>query len=116
MVVRQFVFLIAFSSLAAGCASTPPPVGARIARDGLAQDPNRHIRQKPRRAKPSPSLPDPNAEREKVLATLRPYSAEWFALSGQIEAEEDRRLKTRLVICRGCLPQEDADFTGSVRP
>jgi hypothetical protein len=116
MVVRLLISLVIVSSLVAGCASTPPPIGARIAWDGLGQDPNWQIRQKHHRAKPSPSLPDPNAEREKVLATLRPYSAEWFALSEQIDADEDRRLKTKLVICRGCLPKNDEDYTASVRP
>jgi hypothetical protein len=43
---------------------------------------------------PTPAL-DPNAERAKVLATLALKSAEWKALHGEIEAEEDKRFKTR---------------------
>ena len=62
----------------------------------------------------APAQPDPNREKEKVLATLREYSAEWAALHKEIEAEEDRRLKAKLVICRGCLPQEDVDRTASL--
>jgi hypothetical protein len=62
----------------------------------------------------APAQPDPNREKEKVLATLRKYSAEWVALHTEIEAEEDRRLKAKLVICRGCSPKEDADRTGSL--
>jgi hypothetical protein len=51
-----------------------------------------------------PSAPNPNAEKEKLLATLRPDSDEWAALYEEIEAEENRRINSKIVICRGCFP------------
>ena len=116
MVFRYLIITIIISgSLVSGCASPPPPVVGKFAWDGLGQDPNKRIRQH-RLVKEPASAPDSNTERQSVLATLRPYSAEWVALYNQIEAEEDRRLKIKLVICHGCFPKLDADYTGSLRP
>ena len=112
MVVRLFL-LITVSSLVSGCASSPPPNGGRVS---WGQDPNRSIHKPKLLAKSSPSVPDPNAEREKLLATLPLYSAQWVALHNQIEAEEDRRLQNKLVICRGCFAKEDEVYTGSLHP
>jgi hypothetical protein len=113
MLARHFLLLVALASFLAGCASTPP-VRRGIALDGLAEDHSKHVRRDPRLKTPSFAIPDPNAEKEKVLAALRPYSAEWVVLYNQIEAEEERRLKTKLVICRGCFPGLGADYTGSI--
>ena len=113
MVVRLFL-LITVSSLVIGCASTAPPVGGRASWEG--QDPYKPIHKPKLLAKPSPPVPDPNAEREKLLATLPLYSAAWVALHNQIEAEEDRRLQNKLVICRGCFARADEDYTGSLHP
>jgi hypothetical protein len=115
MIVRRLLIVFSIGSLVAGCASSPPPTGGRIAWDGLGQDPNSHIRQKLRFTESSPAVPDQNAEREKVLATLSPDSAEWKVLHNQIEAEYDRRLKKTLVICKGCFQKDQTDYTGSVR-
>ena len=63
------------------------------------------------------SRPDPEAKREAVLATLKPYSAEWRALHDQIEAEREKRLNAQLRICNGCLQEQDktADNNKSIR-
>jgi hypothetical protein len=61
--------------------------------------------------------PDPNAEREKVLGTLRAYSAAWWAVQDEMEAEEQRRINAKIVICRVCLPTASPEeHTASVRP
>ena len=121
---RLFFALISVGLLVSGCAGAPPPpVGGRFAWDGLGQDPNKPVRHKPRprvaaSSKTAVKPPDPNAEREKVLATLRPYSAAWWVVQDEIVAEEQRRLNARLVICRTCLPTANSpeDYTASVRP
>lgn len=50
-----------------------------------------------------------------MLTTLRPYSAAWWAVHDEIEADIDRQLNRKLVICRGCSnPQATDDQTGSL--
>ena len=110
MVVRLFL-LVTVSSLVTGCASTAPPNGGRVS---WGQDPHKPIHKPKLLAKSSPSVPDPNAKRQELLATLPLYSAAWVALHNQIEAEEDRRLQNKLVICRGCFAKEDEDYTASL--
>jgi len=58
---------------------------------------------------------DANRKREQVFATLRPYSAAWWAVHNEIEADNERRLARKLVICANCLhhaPQ--VDVTGTI--
>jgi hypothetical protein len=66
----------------------------------------------------TPRATDPeqrNDERARVLTTLRPYSAAWWAVHDEIEADNDKRLNRKLVIYRGCLtPQAKEDQTGSI--
>ena len=52
-----------------------------------------------------------------MLGTLQPYSEAWWAVHDEIEAENDRQLGTRLVICPRCVqaPQQGEDVTGSIR-
>jgi hypothetical protein len=97
-----------------GCASTAPLQPTRIAWDGLGRDPNRPIIGK-RSHSPSPGQRNAaNSEREKVLVTLRPYSDAWWVVHDEIEAENDRDLRTKLVICEGCTPHGALqDVTGS---
>jgi hypothetical protein len=93
-----------------------PPGGLTIAWDGLGRDPNRPPVTKRRVTNPSPAQSDPNQERARVLGTLRPYSEAWWAVHDEIEAENDRQLGTKLVICRRCVPPPPSeDVTGSIR-
>jgi hypothetical protein len=52
-----------------------------------------------------------------VLGTLRPYSDAWWAVHDEIEAENDKQLGSKLVICRRCVPspRPSEDTTGSIR-
>jgi len=52
-----------------------------------------------------------------MLGTLRPYSEAWWAVHDEIEAENDRQLGTKLVICPSCVqsPPAGEEVTGSVR-
>ena len=92
-----------------------------IAWDGLGQDPNqaphRSSVTKRRAANPAPAQDNPNQERERVLGTLRPYSEAWWVVHDEIEAENDRQLGTKLVICPRCVesPPPSDDATGSIR-
>jgi hypothetical protein len=117
---RYFFTLVGL--LVSGCAAAPPPSsGGRFAWDGLGQDPNKPVRHKHRATVAALSKtadkPDSNNEREKVLVTLRPYSAAWWVIHDEIEAEDQRRINAKIVICRSCFPKErPEDYTASVRP
>lgn len=121
--VKYLCVLIAISFILPGCASAQsPPTAGRFAWDGLGQDPNRPVRHKRRPGAALSALaavkpPDPNIEREKVLAALRPYSTAWWAVQDAMEAEEQKRINAKMVICRACLPPPGRDeYTASLRP
>ncbi|MBC9882898.1 hypothetical protein G8O24_36965 [Bradyrhizobium sp. INPA01-394B] len=113
---RHILVLLSFCAALAGCASAPAAERRPIAWDGLGQDPNRPAVAKHRLANPPARESDPNLERQRVLATLRPYSDAWWAVNDEIEAENDRQLESKLVICRSCVTQPPIeDTTGSIR-
>lgn len=123
--MRHGFVLLTFCAALMGCAVAPAQERRPIAWDGLGQDPNQdpnkayHRRSvtKQRAASPAPAQDNPNQERERVLGTLRPYSEAWWAVHDEIEAENDRQLGTKLVICSRCVqqPPPDDDVTGSIR-
>jgi len=101
--------------VAVGCASAQAPESVPFAWDGLGQDPNKPLRNTKRVVR-LPAKPDPNAGRRKMLNTLEPYSAAWWIVHDEIEAEEQRRVNNRIVICRACAPTASPeDHTGSVQ-
>jgi hypothetical protein len=118
---RYWFALVTVSLVLPGCASAPPTSGS-FAGDRTAQHLNKPVRHKHR---PTAAVlsrkadkPDPNltAAREKELATLRPYSAAWWAVQDEIEGEESRRINEKIVICRTCLqPVAPEDYTASIR-
>jgi hypothetical protein len=113
---RHTLVLLSFCAVLAGCASAPAAERRPIAWDGLGQDPNHPAVTKRSLGKHAVPESDPNAERQRVLATLRPYSDAWWAVQDEIEAENDRQLGSKLVICRSCVTQPPReDVTGSIR-
>lgn len=113
---RQILVLLSFCAALAGYASAPAAERRPIAWDGLGQDPNRPAVTKRRLANRAAPASDPNLERQRVLDTLRPYSDAWWAVQDEIEAENDRQLGSKLVICRSCVTQPPSkDVTGSIR-
>ena len=85
-----------------------------LAWDGSGDNPNRP-RVKVKRVQPSADENSANRTREEALTSLRPYSAAWWVIHDEIEAEHDKRLARKLVICVGCMrhsPQDDV--TGSI--
>ncbi|MBR0710742.1 hypothetical protein [Bradyrhizobium liaoningense] len=115
--MRHGLFLLTFCAALMGCAVAPAQERRPIAWDGLGQNPNRSHVTKRRAASPAPAQDNPNQERERVLATLRPYSEAWWAVHDEIEAENDKQLGTKLVICPRCVqaPSSGEDVTGSIR-
>jgi hypothetical protein len=113
---RYIFVLLSFCAALAGCASAPAAERRPIAWDGLGQDPNRPAVTKRRLANHTAPESDPNVERQRVLATLRPYSDAWWAVQDEIEAENDKQISSKLLICRSCVTQpRGEDVTGSIR-
>src|SRR6516165_1337223 len=100
MAHKYALALASICALLSGCASAPPQNGVPMAWDGHNDDLPEATHLHPKTA--LSSRPDPEANREAVLATLKPYSAEWRALHDQIEAEREKRLNAQLRICNGC--------------
>jgi hypothetical protein len=115
--MRHGFILLIFCAALMGCAAAPAQERRPLAWDGLGQNPNRPPVAKRRATDHTPSASDPNQERERVLGTLRPYSEAWWAVHDEIEAENDRQLGTKLVICPRCVqsPPQGEDVTGSIR-
>jgi hypothetical protein len=102
MIDRIFCILAVGLTLSACAVGPAPQRGGPIAWDGLGRDPNLHVPvHRPRLAKAVPII-DPAAEEDALLASLPPKSSAWFAAEGKIEADRDKRLAAKLVICRGC--------------
>jgi hypothetical protein len=89
------------------------PKPRMFAWDGSGHNPNAP-RIKVKRVQVSADENSANRKREEVLTSLRPYSSAWWAIQNEIEADHDKRLARKLVICAGCLrhsPQDDATGT-----
>src|SRR5258708_10846700 len=56
------------------------------------------------------------ARSEAELAKLKPYSKEWAVALDALNRAVDAKLKKKLIICRNCMPPEQADQTGSITP
>jgi hypothetical protein len=106
--VRHFLFSITVGLVLSGCSSSPSRTAAV---SSLHENHVEHVRTE--KYLPDFSHSEPNAEKEKMLASLRPSSPEWAALYGEIEAEENRRLTSKTMICRTCFPDKP-DYTGAI--
>jgi hypothetical protein len=115
---RHLLTLIAIGCLLSDCAPAPPPVRGAIGWDAYDRAFAKPALHKRHLANQPPSKPDSKLESEKALGDLRPYSAAWWAARDEIDAEEQRRLSAKLVICRGCLriTEDPGDRTGSSDP
>lgn len=117
MAIRTLLLLLLSVALGS-CASRPTWTSAqgsaklaagasplRYAWDGLGQNPNLpRSHRVPRKS--STREQDSNLQREAVLAELRPYSAAWWVVHDEIEADREAKIARKLVICRGCISSE----------
>ena len=61
-----------------------------------------------------PAVSDDTSPNEAELAALKPYSTEGWSVRDAIDRAADVKLAQKLIICRGCLPSEPDDQTGSI--
>jgi hypothetical protein len=126
--VRHLLILLPIGLVISGCASAPPPSCGPIAWQGSGQALYKPAPRKSRLTEGSLPTIETNVDRdlpkadsdtatEQELANLPLHSAAWWAMREQIDAEDQRRLTAKLVICRGCLPvpSDRADHTGSTK-
>jgi hypothetical protein len=117
MLRHSAILLSAF--LLVSCAATPEVKSGAIAWDSFGRNPNRPIHRKRTTVRTAQPANDPNIQREKTLATLRPFSKAWWVVHDEIELEYDRRTSAKLIICRGCFErnpmQDQTDVTGAIR-
>lgn len=106
MLIRHTLAFASICALLAGCASAPIQKDGPLAWDGLGykEEPTATSDVDPEME--LSSRRNPEAKRERVLATLDPRSAGWQALHDEIEADQDKRLKAQMRICSGCLPSK----------
>ena len=114
--IPLMLLAVALSGCAEQTVRIQPPLSRNmIGRDGLGHDRNR-LQSPLARGQPVLASHTADSEREKVLATLRPYSAAWWIVHDAIEADREKELTKKLAICRGCsLRSSEEDRTGSVR-
>ena len=126
--VRHLLILLPIGLAISGCASAPPPSCGPIAWEEPGQSLYKPAPRKFRLTEGSLPTTDTSVERdlpkadseaaeEQELANLPPHSAAWWAMREQIDAEDQRRLRAKLVICSGCLPtlSDAAERTGSTK-
>ena len=109
--VKAPAFLLLSLALA-GCAVAPQAhlasdatfKPARYAWDGAGEDLNQ-----PRSASSRATRAAADSERSRSQAGLQPYSKEWWQAQDGIEAEQDAKVNRSLVICKGCLPQQQPE-------
>lgn len=112
---RHLLIPIFVLSLFSCCAYAQPAQRHKIAWDGLGRDPNLPPVTSHAKNISAGHPDDPNAKRQNMIAALRPYSQAWWVVHDEIEAENDRRISSRLVICQGCIPHvTPQDVTGSI--
>jgi len=110
--LRQIPLLL-LTVVLSGCAAQtarmqPSPSRNIIARDGLGE--NRKGPQRPSAQRQHVLASNTaNSEREKVLTTLRPYSAARWIVHDAIEADREKELTRKLVICRGCFVRSNEE-------
>jgi hypothetical protein len=117
---RRLIFVIAAGFALSGCCLgsgryIPPQSRALTLWDGLGPVPVLH-KVKPARVrkKSEAVVSDDESSKEAELATLKPYSEEWWSVRDAIDRAAEVKLSKRLIICRDCMPSKPDDQTGSI--
>ncbi|MET4391716.1 hypothetical protein ABIB73_007508 [Bradyrhizobium sp. F1.4.3] len=104
MINRIFCILTMGITLSACAVGPLPQNGGSIAWDGLGRNPNLPAPPPRQRLANAAATIDLVVKEDALLARLAPRSSEWFAAQRKIDADRDKRLAAKLIICRGCSP------------
>jgi hypothetical protein len=102
--IARYITVVTLASILTGCASERTLTAGPIVPVRVRPTPHHPVR----RQMVSETRPaaDPTIAEDNVLNSIDPRSAEWRVAYARIEADRDKRLAAKLVICRGCLPIE----------
>jgi hypothetical protein len=94
-----------------------PPIGALTRLNRLGPVPVRnHVKPARARKKTVAVTSDDETPGDAELATLKPFSEEWWSVRDAIDRSDEIKLSKRLIICQGCFPPQPDDHTGSILP
>ena len=108
---RRLLFVIVAGLALRGCAESARS-DRRSGKLGWARSPDVK-RLKARKTSDAVASKD-SSPTEDELSKLKPYSQEWTAVLDGINRAADDKLRRKLIICRGCMPPETDDQTGSM--
>ena len=116
---RRLLFVIVAGLALSGCAESAryvqPPTNGLASWDGLGSVPKRnHVKRIKAQKKSEAVASKDSSPSEDELSKLKPYSQEWTAVLDGINRAADDELRRKLIICRGCMPPETDDQTGSI--
>ena len=116
---RRLLFVIVAGLALSGCAESAryvqPPTNGLASWDGLGSVPKRnHVKRVKARKKSDAVASKDSSPSDDELSKLKPYSQEWTAVLDGINRAADDELRRKLIICRGCMPPETDDQTGSI--
>jgi hypothetical protein len=122
---RRLVFVIASGLTLTGCClgsgCYAPPSSVLTSWNGRSPVSKRknveHVKAHVKARKTSETATaqvDPPNEVE--LAALKLYSTEWWSVRDAIDRAAEAKLAKKLIICRGCMPMQRDDQTGSIAP
>lgn len=100
MISRIVCMLAVGLTLTACSVGQLPQKAGPVAWDGLGRDPD--LPPHRQRLAHAVAIVDPTVEEDASLASLTPRSSEFFAAQRKIDADRDKRLAAKLIICRGC--------------
>ena len=118
---RRLIFVIAAGLALSGCCLGSggylPQSRALTSWDGLGPVPVLNkVKPARDRKKSEPIVSDDEASKEAELATLKPYSEEWWSVRDALDRAAEVKLSKMMIICRGCMSSKPDDQTGSITP
>ena len=115
----RLAFVIGAGLALSGCCTgigyyVPPPPTALTRWDGFGPALKvKHVKRAKARKSETPVSSD-DSPKEADLASLKPYSKDWWSVRDAIDRADEVKLAKKLIICRNCMPSTpDEDLTGS---
>jgi len=118
----RLVFVIAAGLALSGCCGgiggyIQPPTSALTGWDGLTPlAKHKNAKRAKVQMANKAAASDDVSRNEAELSALTPYSKEWWSVRDVMDRAAEVKLAKKLIICRGCLPKEPDDQTGSIAP